>query len=72
MIQRLFIVFIVKVKYMKMYKCGEGYLTYQRLYYTRVLILDGNSEYVAHASGKYGFSEKKYPICASSRSNQMP
>ena len=49
MIQRLFIVFIVKVKYMKMYKCGEGYLTYQRLYYTRVLILDGNSEYVAHA-----------------------
>ena len=37
-----------------------------------VLILDGNSEHVAHASRKIGLFEEKNTICDFSRSNQMP
>ena len=37
-----------------------------------VLILDGNSEHVAHAWRIMVFSEKKKTICDYSRSKQMP
>ena len=37
------------------------------------LILDGNSEHVAHAKRNPGlFVGEKYPTCGCSRSNQMP
>ena len=38
-----------------------------------VLILDGNSEHVAHAWKKIGhFGEEKNPICDQFQSNRMP
>ena len=37
-----------------------------------VLILDGNSEHVAHARRKIGLLGEKYLLCDCSRSNQMP
>ena len=37
-----------------------------------VLMLDGNSEYVAHALRKKGVSEEINSKCDCSRSNQMP
>ena len=37
-----------------------------------VLILDGNSEHVAHVCEKIGLFGEKNLICACSKSNQMP
>ena len=37
-----------------------------------VLLLDGNSEYVAYARRKLGFNGEKNPICECSRPKQMP
>ena len=37
-----------------------------------VLILDGNSEQLAHVSRKIGPIGEENPICDSSRYNQMP
>ena len=43
------------------------------LYWTIVLILDGNSdEHVAHVCRKIGLFGEKNRICSCSRSNQMP
>ena len=40
--------------------------------WTKVLILDGNSEHVAQAWTKKSHFGLKHPICDYSRSNQMP
>ena len=39
---------------------------------TVVLIVDGNSEHVAHARRKIDLSREKKTICDCSRSDQMP
>ena len=43
-----------------------------KTYRNIVLILDGNSEHVAHAWRKIGIFGKKNMICDGSRSKQMP
>ena len=44
----------------------------QQYDYTMVLIVDGNSDHVAHAWTKIGLFGGENPICDGSCTNQMP